>query len=116
MKPEKTDLEEAKAHVEAYFSNHLELAKLEAAERSAKVAASVAVSLSGTILTLITVGFLSFAAAFYLGDILNGYHLGFLCVGGFYFLMLILFAVVGKPALHRLYTNSIIKKLFSNHD
>lgn len=116
MNQEKTDLQQARTHVEAYVSNHLELAKLEAAERTAKIAASVVVSLSTAILVLITIGFLSFAAAFYLSEILSGYHWGFLSIGGFYLLLLLIYALMGKPVFHKLYTNGIIKKIFKNHD
>lgn len=116
MNQEKTELQQAKAHVQAYVSNHLELAKLEAAERSAKVAASIAVSLLRVILLLIVVGFLSFSAAFYLSDLLGAYHFGFLTVGGFYLLVLIAYVTVGKSVVHRMYTNSIINKIFKNYD
>lgn len=116
MSQDKTNLQEAKKHVEGYVTDHLQLAKLEMAERTAKVAASVAVSLSTAIMMLTVVGFLSFAAAFYLGELLSGYHWGFLCVGGFYSVIFAAYALLGKSYFHRVYTNSIIKKMFQNHD
>lgn len=116
MKEEKTDLQEAKEHIKAYVSNHLELAKLELAERSAKIIASSVVSVTSALLGLITLGFLSFAAAFYLGDILSGYHWGFLIVGGFYLLIFVIYTAMGKPVFQRMYTNGIIKKIFKEHD
>lgn len=116
MSEQTTNLHEAKKHLEGYVNNHLELAKLEAAERTAKVAASVAVSLSTFVLVLAVLVFLSLAAAFYLGQLLAALYWGFLLVSGFYLLLLVLFAVFGKTFFQQVYTNSIIKKIFRKHD
>ncbi|MDT0555593.1 phage holin family protein [Patiriisocius hiemis] len=56
-----------------------------------------------SILCLITLGllFLSFAASFYIGELLDSRALGFLIIGGFYLLILAFVFFFGKKTIER---------------
>lgn len=116
MTDQPTDIDQAKEHLEAYVHTQLELAKLHAAERTAQVVASGAISLSATILVFFVLGFLGLALAFYLGELWNGLHWGFLCVSGIYLILVLLYTTFFRKHFHRAYTNSFIKRLFENHE
>jgi hypothetical protein len=56
--------------------------------------------------------FLSFAAGFYLGSLLDSDELGFLCVAGFYVLLLIVFLALRKRIIEQPVIKAMIRLLF----
>ncbi len=82
--------------VNDYFKLKAEQIKLEVMARVARLLGHVAVLAAIAFLSLFTVLFLSFALANYLNELLESSHLGYLILGGFYFLIMIIIALLAK--------------------
>ncbi len=101
--------------IKAYVNTTYELTILKATEKAANVG-SEAIS---TLLILKALSFaillLTFAAAFYIASVLDETYLGFLIVGGAYF-VITLFLLLGRNSLlKKPFRNIIIKALFKQH-
>lgn len=79
-----------------HISDQIELVKLEGVEAIGKIAARLIFLLIMMLFAMFFIMLLSFAGAFYLGE-LYGKVNGFLMVTGIYFLLIILFILFKKP-------------------
>lgn len=86
--PEKI-LNEFKEKLSSFIGVKLEIFKLTAYERVAKIIAILSHSLILMLLAFFAVLFLFFTLAFFLGEVLNSISLGFLIVTGIYILLFI---------------------------
>lgn len=99
-----------------YAKLRLEHAKLKAGEKVAKSGGKLSGSLLLLALFGVAIFMSSIAVSVFIGEAIQNYGLGFLIVGGFYFLLAILAIVFRKELLERPATNIIIRSIFDNEE
>lgn len=95
------------------LKENYEFIKLQAAERTAVVGASI---VSGLLIGLLGILFLfciSLAGGFYLSGIMKSNTAGFTIVAGFYFLLGLVFILGSTRLIEIPFRNKIIRKFFS---
>lgn len=101
-----------KRDIQEYLEVKLDLFRLQTAESLSRILSSaLKIAILGFLLFFILL-FLSFAAGYFLASLLQSYELGFLCVAGFYVLILIIFFVFKKWIIERPLIKAIMKLLF----
>jgi len=106
------EINDIKKDVLEFIEVKLDLIRLHTAENLSRIFSNVAIiAVTGYLLFLIVL-FLSFAAGYFIGTKLNSTELGFLCVAGFYFLLLILFLVYRKPIVERPVIQAVVRLFF----
>ncbi len=109
------ELENIKKDIREYIEVKLDLLRIQAAEiisdfLSKRRFLAVLIYLISAILI-----FLSFSAAYFMASVLNSKALGFLCVAGFYLIMLLVFIIFRKIIIDRPVIRSIMKIFFLNN-
>ena len=115
MKDTDTFLESAGETVEyarQYAKLQLEHLRLEAAEKLAKTASTLAATLVLAALGMLVLLMLTLAAGFYLGQLWQSYPLGFLCMAGFYVLVAVLVWIFKDRWLTNPMLTTIIRSFF----
>ena len=105
-----------KSLIVEYVQNRLELTRISAYEKIAKI---VALIFSGIILVFLfffTIVFLSLLAGFYFSEFYGSTFYGFGIVAAFYFITFLILLLFRKPLLERSIMNSVIKILFKEKD
>jgi hypothetical protein len=106
------DINNIKKEILEYLDLKLDLLRLHTAENLSRILSNaVTIAIIGNLLFLILL-FLSFAAGFFIASRLHSNELGFICVAGFYFLLLIVFLLLRKQIVERSIIQFIIKLLF----
>jgi hypothetical protein len=106
------DFSNLKDDIHDYVNIRLEQIKLEIAEVSSRILSRILVVLVSTFLLLIIFLFLSLAAAYFLGTLLQSTELGFLLVAGFYSLLLILVVYFRRLIFDRPAIQYVLNLLF----
>lgn len=102
------DIGETIGYAEIYAERRIQLAKLEAAERTAKVTASLVTSIALGSFLLIVFGTLSLALGFYLRQAFGlTYAQAFLSLGGIQTLLLVIMYLFR----HQIFTNPILEQI-----
>src|ERR1700730_17429851 len=73
-----------------YLETKIELTRLKTIDKSADVLSTVVVSVAMIFISFLLILFASIALALYLGKMLGAYYYGFLILGGFYAIVLLL--------------------------
>ncbi len=95
-----------------YVEVKLDLIRLHTAEHLSRLLSNVStLVITGYLLCLILM-FLSFAAGFFLGSLLHSNEAGFLCVAGFYLLILIIFLIFRRQIIERPVIKAVVKLMF----
>lgn len=95
-----------------YIDVKLDLIKIHTAENLSRIFSNIAnIVVIGYLLFLIII-FLSFSAGFFIGSLLNSIELGFLCIAGFYFLLLILFLFYKKQIIEKPVIKAMVRLFF----
>ena len=98
--------------IKGYIEARIQLFKLEMQEKASNVMATVIFIVMVAFCALMTLIFMSFALGFFLGHLLGNNYIGFLIIGLFYMLILIVFAMnIGKGAIHRKVKNAIFSAM-----
>jgi hypothetical protein len=106
------EINEIKKDVREFIEVKLDLIRLHTAENLSRIFSNVAIiAVAGYLLFLIVI-FVSFAAGYFIGSLLKSVELGFLCVAGLYFLLLILFLVYRKQIVERPVIKAVVRLLF----
>jgi hypothetical protein len=106
------DINDLKKDVLEYIEVKLDLIRLHTAENLSRIFSNVAtIAVIGYLLFFIIL-FISFAAGYYFGSLLDSNELGFLCVAGFYSLILILFLAFRKQIVERPVIKAIVRLIF----
>ena len=106
------DINDLKKDLLEYIEVKLDLIRLHTAENFSRIFSNVAtIAVIGYLLFFIIL-FISFAAAYTVGSLLDSNELGFLCVAGFYTLLLILFLAFRKQIIERPVIKAIVRLLF----
>jgi len=106
------DINDLKKDLLEYIEVKLDLIRLHIAENLSRIFSNVAtIAVIGYLLFFIVL-FISFAAGFYIGSLLDSNDLGFLCIAGFYTLLLILFLAFRKQIVERPVIKTIVRLFF----
>jgi len=106
------DINDLKKDLLEYIEVKLDLIRLHIAENLSRIFSNVAtIAVIGYLLFFIIL-FISFAAGFYFGSLLDSNELGFLCIAGFYTLLLILFLAFRKQIVERPVIKAIVRLFF----
>jgi hypothetical protein len=98
--------------IQEYLEVQFDLFRLQTAESLARILSStLKIAMLGFLLFFILL-FLSFATGYFLASQLQSNELGFLCVAGFYGLILVIFTVFKKWLIERPIIKAIMKLLF----
>ena len=97
----------------SYFEKRIQLVKLELIGVFANVASGLVTSLLLLILSLFILCMFSFAAAYWIGELLNNIALGFAAVGAFYTLLFIMYIFISKNKVELKIKDQIVKAALS---
>jgi hypothetical protein len=106
------EIDELRKDLLEYLEVKVDLVRLHMAENISRILSNIATSAIIVDLILLIIIFLSLAAGLFIGSKLNSNELGFLCVSGFYFLLLILFLIFRKKIVEKPVVRNIIRLLF----
>ncbi len=116
MSEQPSFFEELKQIIIAYFEAKVQLYRISAYEKVAKVMAVLFSSIVITILIFFLLFFLSISGGFYFAALLNSNALGFLIIFGLYVILLIFVIIYKKTILEKYITNKVIEQLFEKED
>lgn len=100
--------------LKAYVEKRIQLVKYELIGIFANVASGLVSSLLLLVIALFVLCMFSFAAAFWVGSILENTALGFAVVGGFYFFIFIIYLFVSKDKIELKIKDKIVKSALSS--
>ncbi len=110
MNEQKFSLSGSFQKAKEYIDTQIELVRLKAIAKSARIVGAVVVDISKLLLGMIVVFFFSLALGFYLGELLGSNALGFLATGGI-FLIFLLLASVFSSKLETKFMDLTIRKV-----
>jgi Na+/melibiose symporter-like transporter len=106
------DINDLKKDVLEYIEVKLDLIRLHTSENLSRIFSNVATILVIGYLLFFIILFISLAAGYYTGSLLDSTELGFLCVAGFYTLLLVLFLTFRKQIVERPVIKAIVRLFF----
>jgi hypothetical protein len=106
------NIENIKKEIQEYVEVKLDLLKLHIAEHLSRLLSNAATLLIAGFLVFLILLFISFAMGFFLGSLLQSNVAGFLCMAGFYFLVLILFFLIRKKIVEQPVIKAVVRFLF----
>jgi apolipoprotein N-acyltransferase len=112
MEDLKTKAGQLKDHVSDYAKTTIDLVKAKATKGASNAAAGAAIGVVAFFLVLFFLIFLFTALAWWLASLLNSPALGFLCVAGFFLLLLVLIFALRKKVIVPMIRNAIISKVY----
>jgi hypothetical protein len=107
------DLDNAKKEIQEYLEVKLDLIKLQAAESLSRILSSALSMAIIFFLLFLILLFISIGAGFFFASYLQSSGLGFLCVAGFYIVLLIIILLFRKKIIERPVIRSVVKLSFS---
>jgi len=99
-----------------YFEKRIQLIQFELIAVFANVASGLVSSLLLLILSLFILCMFSFAAAYWVGQLLNNIAIGFAAVGAFYTLLFIIYIFISKNKVELKIKDQIVKAALANED
>jgi hypothetical protein len=106
------NIENIRREIQAYVEVKFDLIRLHTAEHLSRILTDITtVVISGYLLFLILT-FISLAAGFFFGSLLGSNEAGFLCVAGFYFLLLCIFLALRKKIVEKPVIKAVVRLLF----
>jgi len=109
--PEKITLTEIKKQFAEYVELRLEVVKLIAYEKSAKIASGLASALVLVFLLLFFLLFLFVTLGFYFSSLTGSYTSGFGIITAFYLVLLLVFFAIRKRVFAKFLANKIVENL-----
>ncbi|HKK40965.1 MAG TPA: hypothetical protein VJ963_01060 [Bacteroidales bacterium] len=109
------ELENIKKDIQEYIEVKLDLLRIQAAEIVSDFISKRRFLLVLVFLVSAILLFLSLSAAYFMASLLNSTELGFLCVAGFYFVLLMIFIILRKTLIDRPVIKSVMKIFFLNN-
>ena len=116
MSEQPSFFEDLKQIIIAYFEAKVQLYKIGAYEKIAKVTAVLFSSIVITLLCFFMMFFLSISGGFYFGGLLNSYTLGFLIIFGIYLILFIIVLFNKKRLLENYFADKVIEQLFEKEE
>lgn len=112
----KENLVEVKEEFEEYVTKRIDLVKLHIVEDLSKATSRFGIKLGVSYLLFFVLLFFSLAGAFYLGEILSSLALGFIIIGSFYLVVMVIFYLLRRILVERPVIKSFINLLFPKYD
>lgn len=109
-------LTESSTEVQFYLQTQIDYLKLIGTEKVVKICSLLLSNLILTIIFSSLLLFLSLSAAIYIGHMMDGVHLGFLIIAGFYAFVGTLLMVFKKHMITEPILRKVIKTLFEEED
>lgn len=100
----------------SFVRSHTKSAKLEIYERITNVISSGISAGIVITLTMLTLFFVNFGLAYWIGDLIESRSLGYVIVGGFYLVALIMYLLLRNRVAQNIVKNSVLKKVSKTHD
>ena len=110
------NIDNIRKEVQEYVEIKLDLIRLHTAEHLARLLSSASTIVIAGYLAFFILMFISFAGGFFIGSLLHSNEAGFLCVAGFYFLVLVIFLVFRKQIVERPVIKAVLRLLFPKFD
>ena len=108
----KEDAKDIINHSSDYLETLYKLNVVRATKKASNIASGVVNSVLIFFISLCILLFLSMAAAWWIGDVLDSPALGFLSVAAFYILLVILLVALRKKVISPFIKNSLISKIY----
>jgi hypothetical protein len=106
------DIDKLRKDILDFLEVKLDLIRLHTAESLSRILSNAAtLAITGYLLFLIII-FVSFAAGFFIGSLLHSNELGFLCIAGFYLLILLLFLWFKKQIVEKPVIKAMVRLFF----
>lgn len=99
-----------------YFEAKIQLYKIGAYEKIAKITALLFSSIIITLLGIFLLLFLSISGGFYFGGLLSNNALGFLIIFGIYLVLFIVIVLFRKKLLEKYIMDKVIEQLFEKEE
>jgi hypothetical protein len=106
------EISNIKKDIEEYIEVKFDLFRLQTAENISRILSNSVTAVIFICLLCIILLFLSFAAGYFCASLLNSNGLGFLCVAGFYGLILAIFMILRKRIIQRPIIKAVVKLFF----
>jgi len=116
MNEQSSFFSELKQIIIDFFETKIQLYKIGAYEKIAKVTSVLFSSIIIALLGFFLLFFLSISGGFYFGNLLNSNALGFLIIFGIYLILLIILIAFRKKILENYITDKVIEKLFEQEE
>jgi hypothetical protein len=110
------EINDIRKDVQDYVEVKLDLIRLHTAENLSRIFSNVATIAVISYLLFFIIIFLSFAAGFFIGTRLHSNELGFLCIGGFYLLLLAIFLLFRKQIVEQPVIKAMVRLFFPKFD
>ena len=112
----KEDAKDILNHAGDYAETFYKLNLLRLTKKVSDVASVVVNSVLIFFISLCILLFISFAGAWWLGDITNNRALGFLLIAGFYLLIILVLILMRKKVISPFIRNTLIRKIYEEKD
>jgi len=106
------DINNIKNDIQEYIEVKFDLFRLRTAESLSRILSSAVIIVILGFLSVFILLFLSIAAGYFLASLLQSNELGFLCVSGFYVLVMAIFIIFRKMIIERPIIKTIMKLIF----
>jgi len=112
----KEDAKDILNHAGDYAETFYKLSLVRFTKKVSDVASVVVNSVLIFFISLCMLLFISFAGAWWLGDVTNSRALGFLLVAGFYLLIILVLVLMRKKIISPFIRNTLIRKIYEEKD
>lgn len=116
MEDLKTQTGRLKDHVGEYVQATVQLYKAKATKGASNAAAGAVIGVATVVFGIFFLAFLFTALAWWLGSLLNSPALGFLCVAGFFLLLIVLIFALRKKVVVPMIRNAIVSAVYTKKD
>jgi len=106
------NIENIRREIQEYVEVKFDLIRLHTAENLSRILTSMTTVVIGGYLLFLILMFLSFAAGFFFGSLLGSNEAGFLCVAGFYCILLVIFLAFRKKIVERPIIKAVVRLFF----
>ena len=112
----KEDAKDVLNHASDYAETFYKLNLLRLTKKVSDVASVVVNSVLIFFISLCILLFISFAGAWWLGDVVQNRALGFLLIAGFYLLIILVLVLMRKKVISPFIRNTLIRKFYEEKD
>ena len=112
----KEDAKDILNHASDYAETFYKLSLVRLTKKVSDVASGIVNSVLIFFISLCILLFISFAGAWWLGDVTNSRALGFLLIAGFYLLIVLVLVLMRKKVISPFIRNTLIRKIYEEKD
>ncbi len=112
----KEDAKDILNHAGDYAETFYKLSLVRLTKKVSDIASGVVNSVLIFFISLCILLFISFAGAWWLGDVTNSRALGFLLIAGFYLLIVFVLVLMRKKVISPFIRNTLIRKIYEEKD